>query len=126
MSIDGTAVPANKRSNVVKIIHCGEDPAAVTCLIGSPKFRSEFQRVAKAFALDGEIVLTPNVYSDVDGISAKDQKTLHEAALQRIQMADKVYVVNPNNRMTENVYSEIEFAESLGRRVTYMETPASK
>lgn len=126
MSIDGTAQPASKRSSVVKIIHCGEDPAAVTCLIGSPKFRNEFQSAARAFSLDGEIVLTPNVYSDTDGINARDQETLHQAALQRIQMADKVFVVNPNNRMTENVYREVEFAESLGRRVTYLETPASK
>lgn len=117
---------APPRASVVKIIHCGEDPPAITCLIGNPKYKSEFQSVARAFALEGGIVLTPNVYSDTDGLSAKQQKVLHEAALLRIQMADKVYVVNPNNRMSENVYQEIEYAESLNRVVTYMETPASK
>lgn len=126
MSTDGKPLPASKRADVVKIIHCGEDAAVITCLIGSPKYRSEFQSAAKAFALDGEIVLTPNVYSDVDGINAKHQEKLHQTTLKRIQMADKVFVINPNNRMTENVYKEVEYAESLGRIVSYLETPGSK
>jgi hypothetical protein len=117
---------SSKRASVVKIIHCGEDPAVITCLIGSPKYRSEFQSAAKAFSLAGEIVLTPNVYSDTEGMNAKEQELLHQVALKRIQMADKVYVINPNNRIPENVYKEIEYAESLGRIVSYLETPASR
>jgi hypothetical protein len=39
-------------------------------------------------------------------------------------MSDLVFVINPNNNIPESVHREIEYAESLGRQVTYLERPA--
>jgi hypothetical protein len=39
-------------------------------------------------------------------------------------MADLVFVINPNNIIPESVHREIEYAESLGRQITYLEKPA--
>lgn len=115
-----TSIP----SRVVKIVYCGEEPMRVVCLIGSPRYKNEFNSAAKAFALQGQVVLTPNVYVDGSTIDKEEQELLHEVTLQRIQMSDWVFVVNPNNRLTETVYKEIEFAESLGRQIKYLETPS--
>ena len=121
------AIPnAPKRSNVVKVLHWGDDPAIVRCLIGSIRFKNEFESAAKAFAQRGEVVLAPHVYSTGNGLDKEETDLLHEMALKRIEMADIVFVINPNNRMNENVHKEIAYAESLGRTVMYLETPATK
>lgn len=121
-----TTTAHSNPSQVVKIVYCGEEPMRVVCLIGSLRYKNEFLSAAKAFALQGQVVLTPNVYTEGATVDKEEQEILHETALQRIQMSDWVFVVNPNNRMTETVYKEIEFAESLGRQIKYLETPSSK
>ena len=115
-----------KRSNVVRVLHWGDNPAVITALIGSMRFKSEFDSVARTFAQRGEIVLAPHVYSTNMGLDKDDTDLLHEMALKRIEMADKVFVINPNNKMNEHVYEEIEYAHSLHRTVTYLDTPAGK
>ena len=122
----GQNLPTPKRSSVVKVLHWGDEPATIRCLIGNLRFKSEFEGAAKVFSLRGEIVLTPNVYTTTDGMDKDEAEMLHELALKRIDMSDIVYVINPNNRMTENVHKEIEYAESLGRVVRYLETPSGR
>ena len=121
---DALAEP--KKSNVVKVLHWGDKPATITCLIGSPRFKSEFDHVARVLSQRGEIVLAPHIYSNGEGLDKEDTDQLHESALKRIDMADRVFVINPNNRLNDNVLIEIEYAESLDRDIKYLDTPATK
>ena len=116
------------RSNVVKVLHWGDDPAKIVCLIGSLKFQSDFQSAARALSLKGCIVLAPHVYLNGNsvGIDLEEQELLHEMSLKRIDMADRVLVINPNNRIPESVRDQIEYAESLGKIISYLETPSGK
>lgn len=126
MSSYGAESPSvNKRSNVVKVLHWGDSPATIRCLIGSTRYRNEFESAAKAFSARGEVVLAPHIYASTDGLSKNDSDLLHEMNLKRIEMADMVFVINPNNRIPDHVHEEIAYAESLGRIVTYLETPAN-
>ena len=120
--------PAPKRSSVVKVLHWGDDPARIVALIGSTRYKSEFLSAARAFSLRGEMVLTPHVYTDTtsQGLDKDEQEMLHELALKRIDMADRVFVVNPNNKLTESVHKQIEYAQSLNKDIYYLETPASR
>ena len=121
---DGLA--EKQKSNVVKIrvLHWGDKPAPITCLIGSPRFKSEFDHVARALSQRGEIVMAPHIYSNGNGLDKEDTDLLHELALKRIEMADIVFVINPNNRTNDNVRNEISYAKSLDRTVLYLDTPA--
>lgn len=116
----------DKRSNVVKVLHWGSDIPHIVTLIGAPRFQSNFLSIAKAFSLEGQMVLTPHVYTTGDETLKRSQiDELHQLALKRIDMADVVFVVNPHNILSPEVRKEIEYAQSLGRTVRYMETPAS-
>lgn len=122
------AKPVQKRSNVVRVLHWGDQPAKIVCLIGNTKYQAEFSNAARKFTREGNIVLAPHLYASVDGngLSKQEQDVLHEVTLKRIDMADLVVVINPNNRLTETTHKEIDYAESLNREVTYLETPASR
>lgn len=126
MSSYEAATPPAKRSNVVKVLHWGDSPAIIRCLIGSIRFKNEFESAAKAFSNRGEVVLAPHIYSNGAGLNKEETDLLHEMNLKRIEMSDIVFVINPNNRTNDNVLKEIEYAESLGRTVMYLETPANK
>lgn len=121
----GALSDAPKRSNVVKVLHWGDSPARIICLIGSCKYQSEFLSAARAFSLRGDVVLTPNVYTQPNGtgLVKSEQDLLHDLTMKKIEMSDFVFVVNPNNKMTDSVRKEIAHAESLGRLVSYLETP---
>lgn len=115
-----------KRSRVVRVVQWGEDPARVVCLLGSSRYQSDFMSVARAYSVNGDIVLVPHVYTQSDGCSLNkdEQAHLKEATRKRIEMADLIFVINPNNIIPESVHREIEYAESLGRQITYLEKPA--
>ena len=116
-----------KVSNVVKVLHWGDDIPHIVALIGSYRFPSHFANAARMYSMEGHVVLAPHVYTNGDeSLKRAQQEELHELALKKIQMADVVYVINPHNIMSEDVRKQIEFAESLGRMVRYLETPASK
>lgn len=115
-----------KRSRVVRVVQWGEDPARVVCLLGSSRYRNEFNNKARAFSVNGDVVLAPHVYTQDDGVVLNKEEQAHvkEATRKRIAMADLIYVINPNNNIPESVHREIEYAESLGRQITYLERPA--
>jgi hypothetical protein len=56
-----------KRSRVVRVVQWGEDPARVVCLLGSSRFQSDFMSIARAYSVNGDIVLTPHVYTQGEG-----------------------------------------------------------
>lgn len=115
----------HKRSNVVKVLHWGDEPSRIMCLVGSSRLQSDFLNAAKAFTLRGYIVLTPDVYTTTttDGINTDDQEILDEIAERKIQMSDIVFVVNPNNKIPESVHQQIKYAKSLGKEIRYLEQP---
>jgi len=114
-----------KRSNVVKVLHWGDEPTRIMCLIGSPRLQNDFLNAAKAFTMRGYIVLTPDVYTTTtsDGINLDDKQILDEITERKIQMSDVVFVVNPNDLRPESVREQIKYAESLGKEIRYYETP---
>lgn len=121
------AKPVQKRSNVVRVLHWGDQPAKIVVLIGSSKFQTEFNTAARKFTREGNVVLAPHLYTPAEGAMTKqEQDVSHELTLKRIDMADLVVVINPNNRMTETTHKEVDYAESLNREVIYLETPASR
>jgi hypothetical protein len=116
--------PKAKRSNVVKVLHWGDNPPSIICLCGSTKFKSEFLSASRAFTLAGHIVVMPGVFGHTDGgfVNPETKKKLDELHRKKIDIADVVYVVNVNGYIGQSTKAEIEYAESLGKQIRYLES----
>lgn len=117
--------PAPKRSEVVKVLHWGDSPPLIVCLIGATRFQSNFLSASHVQTKLGNVVLMPGVFdgSENMGLDRDEQRALAELTNQKIQMSDVVIVINPNNHVPEHVQKQIEYAQSLGRIVRYLEQP---
>lgn len=115
---------AARRSNVVKVLHWGDNPPSVICLCGSTKFKSEFLSANRALTLAGHVVVMPGVFGHTDGgfLDGETKRKLDELHLKKIEMADIVYVINPNGYIGSSTRNEIEHAESLGKIIRYLES----
>ena len=102
----------------------------IITLCGSTKFKDEFEKVAKRLTLDGNIVLTPTIFSKSDGgsLSSTELDTLVNIHKEKISMCDEIYVINKCGYIGRHTRKEIEYAKSKNKIVRYMEkddiTPA--
>lgn len=94
----------------------------IITLCGSTKFEDDFLEVQKQLTLDGNIVVTPGVFSHSDGeVLTEDVMTmLEEMHKQKIDMADEVFVVNVEGYIGNSTRSEIEYAKSKGIPIRYL------
>ena len=108
----------------MKVLHWGNNPPSIICLCGSTKFKSEFLSASRAFTLAGHIVVMPGVFGHADGgfLDNETKKKLDELHFRKIEMADVVYVINPNGYVGASTKREIEYAESLGKTIRYLES----
>ena len=94
----------------------------IICLCGSTKFKKEFQKEAVDEALKGNIVLTCEWFSHVDGyLKPTQEEILKENHYEKIRICDKVVVLNINGYIGEGLRDEIEFAEQLDKKIEYRE-----
>ena len=104
-----------------------EGEAKVITLCGSTKFEAEFAEVNQRLTMEGCVVISLGMFSlpeltgydwAVDGSALKARlATVH---LQKVRMADEVYVVDPGGYVGESTRREIAYAESLGKPVRYL------
>ena len=101
--------------------------AKVVTLCGSTRFEAEFAAVNRRLTLDGCVVISLGVFSlpdlpdDDPQTDSSDLKgRLGGLHLQKIRMADEVYVVDPGGYVGESTRREIAYAESLGKPVRYL------
>lgn len=93
----------------------------IICLCGSTKFRSEFVKVNYELTLAGNIVLAPGVFGHSGDVVTEEQKQqLDELHLRKIDLADSIFVINPNGYIGEGCKREIEYAKQFGKPVFYL------
>ena len=95
----------------------------IITLCGSIKFKDEFMELQEKLALDGNIVLIPNFFNSIkkEDIDEKTKKMLDEMHKQKIDMSDEIYVINVGGYIGESTKSEIEYAKSKGKKISYLE-----
>ena len=73
--------------------------------------------------MDGCVVISLGMFTLPalqDDDSSDLERRLAEVHLQKIRMADEVYVVDPGGYVGESARREIAYAESLGKPVRYL------
>lgn len=85
------------------------------------KFKDDFLREQKCLTLEGNIVLTPNMFLIAEEITEDIKKMLDDMHKRRIDMADEIFVINKNGYVGSSTKSEIEYAKKLGKKINFME-----
>ncbi len=98
----------------------------IVCLCGSTRFMDAFQEWGWKKTLDGEIVLSVGASkylpSDHEKYLGEEvESALDELHKRKIDLADYIFVLNVGGYIGDSTRSEIEYAESLGMRVDYLE-----
>lgn len=101
--------------------------AKVVTLCGSTRFEAEFAEVNQRLTMEGCVVISLGMFRlpdlpDYDWAAdiADLKGRVGAVHLQKIRMADEVYIVDPGGYLGESTRREIAYAESLGKPVRYL------
>lgn len=102
------------------------DRPEIVCICGSARFVDEMHAANQALTLAGAIVVAPsalttNSHAPDAEISDEQRTALGELHLRKIDLADRVLVVNPGGYIGESTKREIAHAEATGKQVSYTE-----
>ena len=96
-------------------------PLIVT-ICGSTRFRTEIADANRRFTLAGAIVLAPGVFGHSgDEMTDEKKQALDELHFRKIDLADEIYVVNPDGYIGQSTRAEIQYARSTGKPVGLLE-----
>ena len=109
----------------------GKYPVVTLC--GSTRFKEQFMEAQKRLTLEGNIVISvglfghsgdQEVWENMDeGTLTKTKEMMDDMHKRKIDMADSIYVINVGGYVGESTRSEIDYAESHGKKVIYLEEP---
>lgn len=89
----------------------------IVCICGSIRFAGQMRAANRDLTFAGIIVLAPG---ESDEPVTDEQKTLLDALhLRKIDLADRVLIVNPGGYIGESTRREIAYARETGKPVSY-------
>ncbi len=87
------------------------DRPEIVCLCGSTRFADEFRAVNLELTLAGAIVVAPGLFAHAgDEVTDEQKARLDALHLAKIDLADRVVVVNPGGYIGESTRREIDHA----------------
>ena len=100
----------------------GKYPVITLC--GSTRFKEQFLEAQKRLTLEGNIVISVGLFGhsgDDEVWTEGTKEMLDDMHKRKIDMADAIYVINVGGYIGESTRLEIEYAESLGKEILYLE-----
>ncbi|WP_419887209.1 DUF4406 domain-containing protein [Neobacillus niacini] len=93
----------------------------VITLCGSTKFKEQFEAANAYLTLQGNVVISVGFFEQSEGISiTKEHEALFEIIhLQKIDMADEIFVIDVDGYIGSSTRKEIEYANNCGKKVSY-------
>ena len=101
------------------------DRPEIVCICGSTRFADEMRAATRELTFAGVIVVAPGVFGrteDQDAgttITSAQKAALGALHLRKIDLADRVLVVNPDGYIGESTRREIEYAQATGKPVSF-------
>ncbi|PKH40954.1 hypothetical protein SAMN05192575_11185 [Nocardioides alpinus] len=93
------------------------DRPEIVCICGSARFVAEMRAANRDLTYAGVIVVAPG---EADEVVTEEQKVVLDALhLHKIDLADRVLVVNPGGYVGESTRREIAHAHATGTPVSY-------
>jgi hypothetical protein len=103
----------------------------VVCICGSTRFIDEWNYWRQRLTYEGKIVLaieivtSQDVTTDPQHADPEMKTKLDELHKRKIDLADRVFVLNVNGYIGESTRSEIDYTTRLGKRIDYLEPYSS-
>ncbi|WP_328321284.1 hypothetical protein OHA70_24025 [Kribbella sp. NBC_00382] len=101
------------------------DRPEIVCICGSARFVDEMHAANRDLTFAGIIVVAPGVFprtedDDANELITNEQQTaLGALHLRKIDLADRVLVVNPGGYIGESTSREIAYARTTGKPISY-------
>ena len=101
------------------------DRPEIVCICGSTRFVDEMRAANRDLTFAGVIVVAPGVFPraedhEADELITDEQKTaLGALHLRKIDLADRVLVVNPGGYIGESTSREIAYAHATGKPISF-------
>lgn len=93
------------------------DRPEIVCVCGSTRFADEMRAANRELTFAGVIVVAPG---EADGPVTDERKAALDALhLRKIDLADRVLVVNPGGYVGESTSREIAYARATGKPVSF-------
>lgn len=100
----------------------GKYPVITLC--GSTRFKDQFLEAQKRLTLAGNIVISVVLFGhsgDDEVWTEGTKEMLDDMHKRKIDMADRIYVINVNGYIGSSTRSEIEYARKKGKQVLFLE-----
>lgn len=100
----------------------GKYPVITLC--GSTRFKDQFLEAQKRLTLAGNIVISVGLFGhsgDDEVWTEGTKEMLDDMHNRKIDMADRIYVINVNGYIGSSTRSEIEYARKKGKQVLFLE-----
>jgi hypothetical protein len=105
--------------------------AKIITLCGSTRFKDEINKANARLTMQGHLVISLGVFGhldmpDYDWTTGgnEDKRMLDDLHKQKIDLADEIYVVNVGGYIGDSTRGEIEYAQTAGKPVHYLESAA--
>jgi hypothetical protein len=101
------------------------DRPEIVCICGSIRFADEMRAANRDLTFAGVIVVAPGVFLRAEDHEANEfitneQKTaLGALHLRKIDLADRVLIVNPGGYIGESTSREIAYARATGKPISF-------
>lgn len=91
----------------------------VVCLIGSTKFKKEYEALQLALGKKGYVVLGVGCYQHTDNITlTEDEKELFDMVhMEKIRLADEVVLISVDGYIGESTRRELRYAKLLNKLI---------
>lgn len=95
----------------------------IIVLSGSTKFKEDYDRVARQLDAEGYIVWSCVTFSHAEGVelTPEEIKAHNEKHRRKIELCDEIFIINKDGYIGESTQNEIAYANSLGKKIRYME-----
>ena len=96
----------------------------VITLCGSTKFSKHFIEQQKRLTLEGKIVVSVGFFENDSEVITKEQIIMFDDMHKRkIDMSDRIFVINVGGYIGSSTRSEIDYALQTGKVVDYLVKP---
>lgn len=93
------------------------DRPEIVCICGSARFVDELRAANRDLTFAGVIVVAPGEAGEA--ITSKQKTLLDALHLRKIDLADRVLVVNPGGYVGESTSREIAYARATGKPISF-------
>jgi hypothetical protein len=93
------------------------DRPEIVCICGSARFADELRAANRDLTLAGAIVVAPTEAGEL--ITSEQKAALDALHLHKIDLADRVLVVNPGGYIGESTSKEIAHARATGKPISF-------